>query len=340
MITPCSFADLIRVARSLNLSAENADDLIALRRMMGFTEQEPDSKAKKKPLTEQRRRNNNASGSDGGEQPADSNIAKPPPKKTATTERAQKDKTQKALPAVLQSDKSRPIGPPAWLGPEIQGQTDTEGMNKADLGKPYAPLFRQERARALLTELCSNLADSGKLNVRSTVRDIALGKPITKPIPVFYRRLRSKVYVLMDVSETMQPFAHDMQILIKQLLGLLGESRVAFFDFLYCPNRGVRPAGLSDWAAFDWPEAGSLLVVISSLGVEINPFIIPPTPIEWMEFGENAAKFKCPVVILNPYHPKRWPNYSHTVGRNIHWDLTTTVNSIRSSVRLKRVKNR
>ena len=176
--------------------------------------------------------------------------------------------------SVLQSRfellSSGPGERPEWLEvslPQLPVAPTREGS------PALQPLIAPTRARGIIVAMLSSLVETRRLDIDEAVRMVARGMNLLHPPLARVRRLAPRVQLLVDRSETMLPFAGDLDALTSDLQRVVGTDRLDVLSFAGCPTsgagRGVRPRW-SDYPA-QTPPAGSCVLVATDAGIGFPP---------------------------------------------------------------------
>jgi hypothetical protein len=143
--------------------------------------------------------------------------------------------------------------------------------------------------------------------------------------------VRAGAQVLVDRSETMEPFSRDVEHLLERIPAVVGRERAQVLFFESSPQQtGVGPR-------LDWQEhrfqPGVPILALTSLGINEAPHHAMATAQAWRTFAEAACDAGCPLVTLVPYPPSRWPAGLSESMVILEWDRGTTVGHARQLVR-------
>jgi hypothetical protein len=203
-----------------------------------------------------------------------------------------------------------------------------EHSSAAHLQAPeYVPLLHQEWFRGIAGAMLATSQPSRDIDWRFLERRLVRGLPLEK-LPWRSRpTLKRGVQVLLDCSESMQPFRRDGTELVASLGRLVGECRVRTWRFRLNPWQPAR----SQWkwlsptpARFD---AYTPLLVISDFGIAGSG----ATGLEpWLEALHQAELLRCPILALIPAPESSWPLWlRRVVPRAFVWDRETSAQSVR-----------
>lgn len=194
---------------------------------------------------------------------------------------------------------------------------------------PPAPLFVPAWHTGILTAALGVPQPEGALDVPRAVSHLARQRPVKTLPRRQVRSLRLGVRVLVDVSESMVPFAQDRKQLLACVQAVVGPEHTEVHQFESAPSRGVRPKASAEFQPFEPPPSGTPVLVLSDLGLGASPLSTERAEVaEWLRFGEVAHRAGCRVVVLVPYSPSRWPRALQRRMRLIHWDRHTTARTV------------
>ena len=194
---------------------------------------------------------------------------------------------------------------------------------------PPSPLFVPAWQTGILTAALGVPRPEGPLDVARMVPQLARHVPIREFPRRQVRSLRLGVRVLMDVSESMMPFAEDRKQLLACVRAVLGPDRVEMQQFAGAPSRGVRRRAGAALQPFDPPASGMPVLVLSDLGIGASVFSDQqPDVAEWLWFADVARRAGNRVVALVPYSSSRWPRALRRRMHLLHWDRHTTARAV------------
>jgi hypothetical protein len=214
------------------------------------------------------------------------------------------------------------VGPTRAAGPvqvALEGASPLEPAIAAGgaAALPYEPLFARASARNILTATLSVEEESGSVDAGRLVAEVASQRAVTRLPRRRSATLRRGAYVLIDRSDTMEPFHRDVTELLRSLERLLGD-RLSRFTFDGAPLKLFRWDDGEPWTLS--APAGTPLLIISDLGLRR-----PHTEEAWLAFTDRALRMGCLLFALVPYPPSRWPRRIAQRMRVVTWDRATTV---------------
>jgi hypothetical protein len=198
---------------------------------------------------------------------------------------------------------------------------------------PFDPLFDPRTSRALMSTALSTDSGSGPLDLESTADLLATGKPVTQLPRLAWPTLSRGVQLLLDVSTAMMPFARDQEWLVQAMRRVVGLDGLRTLRFIGCPTRGAGQGVVDDWLPYQPPAAGTPILVCSDLGI-MRTWTTPEfaESSEWLDFAERVRRAECPLIVLVPYPPGRWPPALARMLLCVQWDRATGVPLVRSLV--------
>jgi len=197
---------------------------------------------------------------------------------------------------------------------------------------PPPPIFAAGTSRALLTAALSTMREGTELDVERATQVVATSRWLNA-IP--YRRVptvRGGAQVLIDESDAMSPFRHDVDHLVQVLDKLFGRSHLTVRRFAYCPGRDVWENATSERKGWEPPARGAPVVVVSDVGLTRSMDLDSASVSEWQAFARVVREAVCPLVALAPIGPK-WPPALARRISFVHWSERTTARQIGRALR-------
>ncbi|KQP26501.1 hypothetical protein [Methylobacterium sp. Leaf100] len=193
-------------------------------------------------------------------------------------------------------------------------------------------LFRQRLARSLISLSLAVRTDDGEPAVEALVDALSFQRPIPRRLP---RRpaptLRFGVQVVLDRREAMRPFFSDLNSLIATVRAVVGHERTEVVAFDLRPDLLLR--GPMQRTPYHPPPRGTPVLLVSDLSIGCPPWSgVLPDPGMWRRFAEELRASGCPLLVLVPYPPRRWPGGLHTHMKLLHWDRGVGVGAVRRLV--------
>jgi len=142
-------------------------------------------------------------------------------------------------------------------------------------------------------------------NVPLLVDTIARGEPLVDIPRHLMRSLANGLHVLVDVGETMRPFAADQQHLVERLRGVIGESAiVSYYDA--DPARGAGPdRRRRSWEPFPGPSPRRPVLALTDLGCGFP--LRAATTRAWLRNSRRWRARGCRVTVFAPVRLERVP---------------------------------
>lgn len=195
---------------------------------------------------------------------------------------------------------------------------------------PPDPLFDPRQERALLGGLSASRNPDGTLDLSQLVQILASGAVLQAlPLTAVWGTWRG-LQVLVDDGPGMVPFRADVAQLLARLSGLLPDERLHRLQFEGCPTRGCRWPGQRGSRAWQPPERGSAVLLLTDLGLAAaDPPAARGRHTEWLDFAWRTQAAGVQLRTLLPYPTQRWP--AALVGRlhPVAWDRRTSVAQVR-----------
>jgi len=190
--------------------------------------------------------------------------------------------------------------------------------------EPPAPLFEPRWVRDIIVSMLATAAPLGDYDIDALLTLLADAKPIVDIPRQRVRTLSRGAHLLVDVGEPMEPFAADQDRLVGDILRIVGKDLVDVLSFRRTPAFGCGSGPLWTWKPYQVPRTVLPLVVISDLGVGGPPASADrANEGEWKAFLD-ALPAQLPVVVLNPYPPRRWPRALRRRAAILQWDRVTS----------------
>ncbi len=207
---------------------------------------------------------------------------------------------------------------PSWISSDYQRLDRTPGRSP-----PRAALFPGRTARGVLSAALLTLRPGSSLDVDALIRCVVQGRVPRQvprlPTPTLARGCQ----LLLDYSDSMLPWWDDLRQLADQLGALLGDERVAVFDFDSVPAAASRwPAGSSEPTPWQ-PEGGRPILVATGFGL-VRRQAAHRAGSDWQDFVQRCAAHACPLRILVPWSPAYWPTDLGLHADLVHWHPQTS----------------
>lgn len=208
-----------------------------------------------------------------------------------------------------------------------------EGADEDELRRPpFEPLFDPLRSRALLTAFMRTRANLGDIDVDRLIR-LAAQLKIPRKLPKKRVRAISRgIQLLIDTSEGMLPFSRDCEWFSGKMQQVAGPDVLRIFRFAGIPRSGVWREGSFLRIPYSPPQAGTLVLVLTDLGIAQPPLSGWTTGGEWAQFARLVAGAGCRFRVLAPYPKERWPDSLHKTISIVEWDRGTGLAAVSGGV--------
>jgi hypothetical protein len=208
-----------------------------------------------------------------------------------------------------------------------------EGADEDELRRPpFEPLFDPLRSRALLTAFMRTRANLGEIDVDRLIR-LAAQLQIPRKLPQKRVRAISRaIQLLIDTSEGMLPFSRDCEWFSERMREVAGPDVLRIFRFAGIPASGVWREGSFLRIPYSPPQAGTLVLVLTDLGIAQPPLSSGTTDGEWAQFARVVAGAGCRLRVLAPYPKERWPDSLRNTISVVEWDRGTGLAAVSGGV--------
>lgn len=198
---------------------------------------------------------------------------------------------------------------------------------------PHMPLFDPLCSRGLITTMLSTWCEEGRPDLSRLIDAIVHLMPIKKVPRLPATTLRRGVEVLIDRGRGLTLFERDQETLVSDLRDVVGTPNVSVLSFVGCPIRGAGKGPRRCWTAYTPPISGTPVLVLTDLGLATPLFDDEPATVEeWLELALMMRRAGCPLVVLVPYPPKRWPAKLRDALLLLPWDRDVSVGNVRRRV--------
>ncbi|MEF8731813.1 MAG: hypothetical protein V5B40_07850 [Candidatus Accumulibacter meliphilus] len=210
---------------------------------------------------------------------------------------------------------------PSWLTGDYQRLDPAPGVSP-----PRRTLIPAETARGVFTAALATLRRGDRLDVDQLVRRVVEGRLPPRLPRQHSATLARGCQLLLDFSDSMLPWWEDLRELARQLVGVLGEDRVAVFDFDSTPEKAGRWLPGKD-AEQDWqpwqPEPGRPILAATDFGIQGLPPRSRPDA-GWPKLIKDCRAPGCPLIVLVPWSPEYWPTTLGPDAELVHWHPRTS----------------
>lgn len=199
---------------------------------------------------------------------------------------------------------------------------------------PFVPLLDEKWFRAIMSLILATPTVTSEIDFKRLEARLVKLAPV-RELPKIYRNtLQKGVQIMLDVSESMQPFRRDQEELVSALAGLLDKSRLKIFKYELktAPDKRLvwHPRGVPDLQA----ETPVLMVTNFHVSNRQRLHRIESHAPLVDFFGELENK-KCPVAALVPLPEELFPkDLKNFAGCSYSWDRDTSPQTV-SRIRRK-----
>ena len=251
------------------------------------------------------------------------------------------DSTEAEVPAEGEPERARlemldPVRVETVTVELLFGAPIPTDIDALDSSSPAGPpperlsLLRPQWFRGVAGAMLATSQPSRDIDWKFLERRLVRGLPIEKlpwqPRPT----LKRGVQVLLDQSESMQPFSRDGTDLITRLRRLIGQRSVRTWSFQLDP---WRPAA-SQWkwlsSAPQTFAADTPLLIVSDFGIARGG---ARGAEPWQEIVRRAEQRRCPIVALIPAPQSSWPEWLPQIAPYAFvWDRETSPQIVRRAL--------
>lgn len=192
---------------------------------------------------------------------------------------------------------------------------------------PFEPLLRPVTSRAIVSHALSTRQVTG-IDVERAVERIAARERID-PLPLrLVATMRRGVQLLVDAGTGMTPFRRDQAALTDWIEKVVGRDRVVTASFLGTPR--LRSFGAGPRGRYEPPAPLTPVVLLTDLGIGRPRRLDNAASLEeWLAFGEQLRRARCPAIAFVPYPRERWPVRLRRAFTILEWDRALTASRVR-----------
>ena len=233
------------------------------------------------------------------------------------------------LSYVTESDQTAP----GWLN--TAPHLDAPQTATLQPRPPMEPLLRTDWTRAILSGALSTLGFVGEIDLDRIIDQISRARAVSKIPRHWAPTLMRGVQLLIDCSESMEPFASDQTLLREAIQDVVGRDKTQILYFSGCPIWGAGQSAHGEWTDYEPPTFFRPVLVLSDLGIggpEHN--LNRALPEDWKEFYACLEPQKIPLIAFVPYSNDRWPESLRQKITSVQWDRRTNVATIKRLLRM------
>lgn len=198
---------------------------------------------------------------------------------------------------------------------------------------PYRPLFLERRWRALARSMFATYVPTSKIDLRVVMRHVRSGRPLEFLPLLLQPSLRRGVVLILDRSQSMQPFWRDETELVERCRKVVGAPGVRSYLVETDPWSDAGPRLRWLQPEPEHFDARTPVVIVSDfeLGRELTPRSALLAP--WLPLLERARSAGTPVLALIPVNRTLWPMpLTEAIANAIVWDNDTTTGAVRRTL--------
>ena len=191
---------------------------------------------------------------------------------------------------------------------------------------PYQPLFQKRWVQGIFTMMLSTKIFSNEIDFRKLEQIVAKDENFTQLPFKSKASLVKGVHILLDRSESMQPFWRDQTELVVQISRLLGKELVQCFCFEYDPLSPINSRLIWTTQKPRKFREKTPILIITDFGRGLDP--IGSKFLEWEPWEpifKLAKSSGCRTFALIPALSQFWPiNLNRFVDAALLWDSNTS----------------
>jgi hypothetical protein len=240
---------------------------------------------------------------------------------------------RKPIPSQLSYATESEQTAPGWLNttPRLEAPRSAKLHSRP----PLAPLLRTEWTRAILSSALSTLGFVGEIDLDRIIDRISRARAVSKIPRHWAPTLMRGVQLLIDCSESMEPFASDQTMLRESVQDVVGRDKTQILYFSGCPHWGAGQSAHGEWTYYEPPSFFRPVMVLTDLGIggpENN--LNRASAEDWREFISVLETQKIPLIAFVPYSNDRWPESLRQKITSVQWDRRTNVATIKRLLRM------
>jgi len=311
-----SSGDVVRAFAVLKRASDTERRIIA--ELLGFTLRDPVAQA---PISK----------------PPPPTHAAPPPAGKGADVRPQPRATATELPKAPDTGTGVTVAGPAIRDAGSIPWTSAPGDFAAPESRAniaVAPLFEPRWTRAILSTALAGKGATGSLNLPEIVSAVAKRRPLRSLPRLPGGIIAPRVDLLLDVGESMMPFAGDQTALVAAVRTVVGADSVRHLKFVGSPLRGAGTDDDEVWPDYAFPATGTHVLLLTDFGIGRPPAgFTPAGNDEWRRFALALRKRQVGCTAFVPYPAARWPLEARRHFKIVQWDRATTAGNVKFSRR-------
>ena len=218
---------------------------------------------------------------------------------------------------------------PAWFSSTAPFPVENARHRTTRL--PLDPLLAPNSARNVVATIAATNVAEGEMDLERIVANVARGEVVRE----LHRRnsitVRNGLQLLIDRSESMSLFARDTMWVEQEIMNVIGKDRIESLRFAGLPQQGAGRPG-EEWPpTYRPPIARVPVLVLTDLG--IGDSSATRLAMDWVEFALSVKAAGCPLVVLVPYPPARWPEAAAHAMTIAQWDRSLDARRARMAMR-------
>jgi hypothetical protein len=195
---------------------------------------------------------------------------------------------------------------------------------------PFDPLFKPQWARAILSTALTAVRPTGQVSIPKVIAEVARGRPLRKMPRVRGSSVTPRLDLLVDVGDSMMPFAEDRRHMVSTVRAVVGFSNVRVLKFTGSPLNGAGTDQDDLWPDYMLPPHGTHVLLLTDFGIGRAPTgSTEARLLDWQRFALALHGRKIACTAFVPYAARRWPTQLTRFIRLVEWDRSTTAGTIR-----------
>ncbi len=193
-------------------------------------------------------------------------------------------------------------------------------------------LIREDWARGIMSEILS-VNTLGPIDLEMAIDILAKAKPLENIPRKRIKKLNGRYQILVDVSENMKMFFRDIWDLVGTIKSVAGSDELDVFLFRGIPPHGLEKENSYEIIPYQLPLPGTLIVIVSNFCIpnSLNT-IIEATQGQWVSYLSFLKESGYDVRAFVPFPPARWPLELKKQLVLVHWNRSTTANTVRRAI--------